>query len=103
MGGPGFPSLVVLSVELICSVTSFAEFSILIVVYNIGVQSFRIDLCSLYSITCCSCLFAFFFTHCKESGRLLQPTPLTKQAPVSTLQPVILFTGLGIPARTKCM
>lgn len=31
------------------------------------------------------------------------PTPLWKQAPVSTLQLVILFTELGIPASTKYM
>jgi len=30
-------------------------------------------------------------------------TPLGKQAPVSTPQPVTLFTGLGIPVRTRCM
>ena len=57
MGGAGFPSLVVLSVDLICFVSLFAEFMLLIVVYNIGVQSLHIELCSLYSITCCSCLF----------------------------------------------
>jgi len=57
VGGAGFPSRIVLSVELICFVSSFAEFSFLIVVYNIGVQSSGIELCSLYSITCCRCLF----------------------------------------------
>jgi len=38
MGGAGFPSLVVLRVELICFVSSFAELSLLIVVYNTSVQ-----------------------------------------------------------------
>ena len=63
MGGAGFPSLVVLSIELLCFASLFAEFSLLIVVYNIVVKSLRIELCSLYSITCCGCLFlAFSFT-----------------------------------------
>ena len=57
MGEAGFPSLVVLSVvELICLVSSYAEFSLLIVVYNIGVQSLRTELCSLRCITFCGCL-----------------------------------------------
>ena len=60
MRGVGLPSLVVLSVELICFVSSFAEFSLLIVVYNIGDQSLRTELCSLYNITCYSCLFLVF-------------------------------------------
>jgi len=74
MGGVGFPSLVVLSVEFICFVPSFAEFLLLIVVYNIGDQSLRIELCSLYSITCYSSFFLglFTFTHCNETGRLLR-------------------------------
>ena len=69
MGEAGFPSLVIMSLELICFVSSFAKFSLLIVVYNMGFQSLRTDLCLLYSIMCCS---YFFFSHCNESGRLFR-------------------------------
>ena len=59
MGEAGFPSLVIMSLELICFVSSFAKFSLLIVVYNMGFQSLRTDLCLLYSIMCCSYFFFF--------------------------------------------
>ena len=53
--------VVVMSVKVICLVSSFAEFSLLIVVYNVGVKSLRTELCSLYSTKCCSGLFWGFF------------------------------------------
>ena len=64
---------VVWSVAVICLVSLFAGFSLLLIaVYNVGVQSLRTELCSLHSTTCCSGLFwVYFFTRCNESGRLL--------------------------------
>jgi len=55
MGRAGVSSLV-LSVELISFVSSFLGFSLLIVVFNIGIHSLHTELCSL----CYCCLFVVY-------------------------------------------
>ena len=68
MGCAGLSSPVVFSAKLISLCSAIVDFSLLIVVFNIGVRSLRIELCSLYSTTCYCCLFVGFFTNWNEAG-----------------------------------
>jgi len=52
MGCAGLSSLVVLSVKLISLCSAIVDFLLLIVVFNIGVNSLRTELCSLYGSKC---------------------------------------------------
>jgi len=62
MGCAGLSSLVVFSAKLISMCSAIVDFSLLIVVFDIGVHSSRTKLCSVYSTTCYCCLFVGFFS-----------------------------------------